>query len=120
MSSAIRADESGRPIPRFLATAGLLGAAAGVAFAATMLATDCHGMRSLLAAEENTRSMTFLFMLVSAFSFVPVSIAAALGLSPADGARARPSPRTAAWTCAVARANRTARYDSERYGRRRR
>ncbi len=119
MSSAIRADESGRPVPRFLAAAGFLGVAAGVAFAATMLATDCHGMRSLLAAEENPRSMTFLFMLVSAISFVPVSIAAALGLSPADGARARPSPRTAAWTCAVARANRTARYDSERYGRRR-
>jgi hypothetical protein len=119
MPTAIRTDESARPVPRFLGAAALLGVAAGVAFAAAMLATDCHGMRSLLAAEENPRSVALLVTLVSAISFIPISVAAALGLSPAGGARARPSFGATARNHAMARARRTARYDSERHGRRR-
>jgi hypothetical protein len=120
MPIAIRTDDSARPIPRFLAAAALLGVAAGVAFAGAMLATDCHGLRSLLAAEQSPRSMAFLVTLVSAVTFVPVSIAAALGFAPADRPSARPCPHPAAWSRALAAAGRTARHDGERHGHRRR
>ena len=56
------------------------GIVLGISFAALVLVTDAFGLFTLLSAQRNPMSTALIFVLVSGFKFVALTIAFAVGL----------------------------------------
>jgi hypothetical protein len=68
-------------VPHFVIANGCRGIALGLCFAALVLFTDAFGIATLIEAQPAPFAAEFLFVLVSSFKFVALTIAVAVGLA---------------------------------------
>jgi hypothetical protein len=71
-------------VPHFVIANGCRGIALGLCFAALVLFTDAFGIATLIEAQPAPLTTAFLFVLVSSFKFVALTIAVAVGLAAHD------------------------------------
>jgi hypothetical protein len=67
-------------VPQFLIAAVCRGMTFGICFAVFVLLTDSFGIYSLIIAQAAPVTIALIFVLVSSFKFVALSIALAVGL----------------------------------------
>jgi hypothetical protein len=82
--STVRRYRQNPSVPRFVIVNACRGIALGISFAVFVLLTDAFGVSTLIEAQPVPFTAALLFVLVSSFKFVALTIAVAVGLIAYD------------------------------------